>query len=173
MVKMEPARPPRLVLELGEEKGSCTGPHFPVSPPTQKSAIARTHPRMSSSQAVQQLGVLSLVLAPGQHLWVLAVCLAPTLPHELTCTSTPHPSPTSPTFSPSGSASSGSRSSGLVLSVGTPCSRLGSRTLRWLGSLDSFRSGVFLRPFLGPCFSVPQVATFTLGLLWSSVVWLP
>ena len=148
-------------------------PTFPCVPANSEISHSQDPPQDVLLTGSPAVGVLSLVLAPGQHLWVLAVCLAPTLPHELTCTSTPHPSPTSPTFSPSGSASSGSRSSGLVLSVGTPCSRLGSRTLRLLGSLDGFRAGVFLRPFLGPCFSVPQVATYTLGLLQSSVVWLP
>ena len=53
---------------------------------------------------VQKMGSLRLDFALGQPLWALSVCLAPTPPYKITCDSSPHPTPTSPTFSPLGFA---------------------------------------------------------------------
>ena len=92
-------------------------------------------------------------------------------PHKHTSTSLPYVNPTFPAFSPLGSASLGSRSSGSVHLTGALCSRLQLEIVSCLEILGAFRGGVLLRPSRGPGFPDPQVATVTSGLLWPLLLW--
>nr|KAF6331885.1 hypothetical protein mPipKuh1_008188 [Pipistrellus kuhlii] len=91
--------------------------------------------------------------------------------------------PSTPTSSPLDSASLGSRSSCLMLLTRPERSKrelkialfvlgLNSFEVGGLLGLGGFGRGILLRPTTGPGSPVAQVATFTSGLFWFSVMWL-